>query len=248
MTDERVAKAQEMCDSGMTYRAIGVLLGVSRSTVRYALNPQARERTRLREAKWRENHKEETCVYNAAYREDHREEECAYSATYRKDHKEEMHAYQAAYWKEHKEEIRIQHATYRKEHKEEIHVYRASYRKTHKSEIAAYLKDHEEERRAYRKDHSSEYAAHSAARHALIAGATIGNLVEIKEIYRKAHDDEKVRCYLCEKLIPKRHRHVDHIIPLSKGGQHRPSNLAIACDKCNLMKSAKMPEEVGVLI
>lgn len=37
--------------------------------------------------------------------------------------------------------------------------------------------------------------------------------------------------------------HVDHIIPLSKGGPHEIHNLAIACKSCNLRKNAKMPED-----
>lgn len=82
----------------------------------------------------------------------------------------------------------------------------------------------------------------------MILGATVGNLAEIKELYRKAKEDPKVRCYLCKKLIPIDHRHVDHIVPLSQGGAHRSSNLAVACDECNLKKSAKLPEEIGLLL
>lgn len=37
--------------------------------------------------------------------------------------------------------------------------------------------------------------------------------------------------------------HVDHVIPLSKGGDHELHNLVIACPPCNLRKSAKMPDE-----
>lgn len=37
--------------------------------------------------------------------------------------------------------------------------------------------------------------------------------------------------------------HVDHIIPLSKGGPHELDNLAISCPPCNLRKNAKMPEQ-----
>lgn len=37
--------------------------------------------------------------------------------------------------------------------------------------------------------------------------------------------------------------HVDHIVPLSKGGKHAEENLAIACPSCNLRKNAKMPAE-----
>ena len=32
--------------------------------------------------------------------------------------------------------------------------------------------------------------------------------------------------------------HVDHIVPLSKGGEHQEWNLVIACAPCNLAKGA----------
>ena len=37
--------------------------------------------------------------------------------------------------------------------------------------------------------------------------------------------------------------HVDHIVPLSRGGEHAISNLAIACPTCNLSKNNKLVEE-----
>lgn len=37
--------------------------------------------------------------------------------------------------------------------------------------------------------------------------------------------------------------HVDHVIPLSKGGTHTVDNLCIACPSCNLRKNAMMPDE-----
>lgn len=37
--------------------------------------------------------------------------------------------------------------------------------------------------------------------------------------------------------------HVDHIIPLARGGANDLSNLAIACADCNLSKSKKAPDE-----
>lgn len=35
--------------------------------------------------------------------------------------------------------------------------------------------------------------------------------------------------------------HVDHYVPLSKGGKHEASNLVIACRSCNFRKNAKDP-------
>ena len=128
--------------------------------------------------------------------------------------------------------------------------YTAKYYKAHKDDPAWQLRNKENKRKS-RKKHPGDPAKHAAvesARRAFILGATIGNLAEIKEIYRQVKEDPKVRCYLCGKLIPMGHRHVDHIIPLSKGGAHRSSNLAAACDTCNQRKHNKLPEEIGVLL
>jgi len=123
--------------------------------------------------------------------------------------------------------------------------YSPEYRKTHKSEIATYRKRHYE-------TNKEEYYANKAIRRAFIAGCLVGATAEqkaqINEIYRKAKEDPKVRCYICDELIVLGDRQVDHILPVSKGGKTRPSNLAIACSKCNLSKGAKTPEEMGMLI
>lgn len=37
--------------------------------------------------------------------------------------------------------------------------------------------------------------------------------------------------------------HVDHIMPISRGGTNWPENLQLLCPTCNLQKSAKLPEE-----
>lgn len=37
--------------------------------------------------------------------------------------------------------------------------------------------------------------------------------------------------------------HVDHILPLSRGGSNYPDNLCLTCSSCNTSKGAKLPEE-----
>ena len=103
-------------------------------------------------------------------------------------------------------------------------------------------------RAAYRAKFAERTAAHRALITGVTVGATAAQVTEIAEVYRRAKEDPKVRCYLCGQLIPMGHRHVDHITPLSKGGKHRPSNLAVACDTCNLKKNAKTTEEMGILL
>jgi 5-methylcytosine-specific restriction endonuclease McrA len=53
---------------------------------------------------------------------------------------------------------------------------------------------------------------------------------------------QKKVCHWCGCKCDKRF-HVDHIQPLSKGGEHAVTNLCIACPTCNLRKSARDPIE-----
>ena len=50
-------------------------------------------------------------------------------------------------------------------------------------------------------------------------------------------------CCYCEKELTVEIATVDHIIPLSRGGDHTPENLAICCLSCNSSKSDKTPQE-----
>jgi 5-methylcytosine-specific restriction endonuclease McrA len=53
---------------------------------------------------------------------------------------------------------------------------------------------------------------------------------------------QSCKCACCERSI-KDGYHVDHIVPISKGGKHEPKNLQLLCPTCNLRKSNLMPHE-----
>lgn len=49
------------------------------------------------------------------------------------------------------------------------------------------------------------------------------------------------RCPYCNSCLRSGY-HVDHIVPLSKGGRHLPDNIQCTCPTCNVRKSDKMPD------
>ena len=51
---------------------------------------------------------------------------------------------------------------------------------------------------------------------------------------------QKGKCAYC-RIRLKRPYHVDHIIPLSRGGSNAPDNLQMTCPRCNFQKAAMMP-------
>ena len=263
MTEAMIAQAEGMRESGMFYREIGAALGVSKGTVNYQLNPM----TRSKQLAYASSHKEELAAHRALRKED----TAACKAAYYAVHREDILAEKKRYYSEHREKIRSDQTDYYASHRQECISRQTVYAAANREQIRAVKKEyylaHREERRAYGeiyrstrreeakartkawgKSHPNEISVYAATRRALIAGVTIGNLAEIAEIYRKAREEPNIRCYLCGEMVPLGSRHVDHISPLSRGGEHRPSNLAVACATCNLKKNDKLPEEMGLLI
>lgn len=56
----------------------------------------------------------------------------------------------------------------------------------------------------------------------------------------KIREMQKNRCAICRASLAKGD-HLDHIMPLAKGGQHTPANLQLLCPPCNLAKSDRDP-------
>lgn len=48
-------------------------------------------------------------------------------------------------------------------------------------------------------------------------------------------------CHYCKKKIAGKKLHLDHVVPLSRGGAHASYNIVVACSECNIRKHAKMP-------
>jgi 5-methylcytosine-specific restriction endonuclease McrA len=59
---------------------------------------------------------------------------------------------------------------------------------------------------------------------------------------QKQYEYQKGKCYYCQVRVGDKF-HVDHVIPLSRGGSNGPENIVIACPHCNLSKHARMPHE-----
>lgn len=59
-----------------------------------------------------------------------------------------------------------------------------------------------------------------------------------KELKDQIKKRDNYTCQLCGKYMPDEvGLHIDHIIPISKGGKSIPSNLQVLCSKCNGKKS-----------
>lgn len=61
-----------------------------------------------------------------------------------------------------------------------------------------------------------------------------------KALREQIMERDNYTCQICGRYMPDGFGlHIDHIVPISKGGRSVPENLQVLCAKCNLSKSNK---------
>lgn len=163
---------------------------------------------------------------------------------------------QHAYYVANRDAILQQQKTYYEAHREEhakwVRANRAANREAEYERNRAYREANREARaeynRAYYEANPDKSRAKTHRRRALKrnngGSFTPADIDALKET--QTDKQGKLRCWYCGKAMTK--YHVDHFIPLAKGGSSSVSNLRLACPTCNLSKSAKHPHEIGRLL
>ena len=109
-----------------------------------------------------------------------------------------------------------------------------------------YGEDHREQKSAYNRKYRAENREtcrqNDHRRRALIFNSTLGDRSAIAAWEAKWSSKKTVVCHWCRKRVKTASVHVDHVIPLSKGGPHAVENLCVSCAKCNHTKHSKLPE------
>jgi len=140
---------------------------------------------------------------------------------------------------------------YRKENKEKIKITTQKWRKNNVEKLREYSKEYAEKNTAKIKLYQSSVRARvlasnrSSKRRELKHYSSNGTLpINVMsplngELLELLNNQENM-CYLCKSDISK-NRHLDHWIPLSKGGTHSIDNVVFLCANCNLSKGATIP-------
>lgn len=114
-----------------------------------------------------------------------------------------------------------------------------TYRERNRDKTQTYRIASKESAKAWRAAHREESRAIVRRRRAIKLGAQGTHTA--KDIQQQ-FDRQKGKCYYCKVKVGKNY-HVDHVIPLVRGGSDGPENLVIACSTCNQRKNKKLPHE-----
>lgn len=114
-------------------------------------------------------------------------------------------------------------------HPDERRVTIKAYQLSH----AAHL---EQTNKEWRRKHPERIQAANLRRRTLVRA--LGGDVPA-DVRQEVLERDGYRCVYCGKPS----KETDHILPLSRGGDHRRSNLCVACRSCNSAKNTKTPRE-----
>lgn len=157
----------------------------------------------------------------------------------------DQRAYMAAYRAARREEARVRSAQWRANNKAREKIMTAAYREANRDVLRA----------RYR----ALYEKNREARKALAAAYKLAN----RDKYRVYHRNRKARskgklspdivsvltakqggkCRYCPALFAESGHHLDHVMPLARGGLNVDANMQLLCPRCNLKKGARHPDE-----
>jgi len=146
-------------------------------------------------------------------------------------------------WSRNLEKNHAQQAVYREQHRDECAERSRAWRLANPERFAARVNE-------WHRRHPEVHKASANRRRALISKAPGSHSADdISAQYAR----QKGKCYWrnvnpeCAVSLNDGY-HVDHVVPLSKGGSNGPENLVLACPTCNMQKQATHPMDfAGIL-
>lgn len=147
-------------------------------------------------------------------------------------------------------------ANYRSKNRDSAIAYAKNYRATNRQKCREMERRYWEGQPGGRAAKNAAWAAkypdvaksHRTNRKAAVRGAQGKHTA--KQI-KALHKLQRAKCVYCGRSISK-NWHVDHIMPIARGGGNDIKNIQLLCISCNLRKSAKHPvafaQEIGLLL
>lgn len=162
---------------------------------------------------------------------------------YRRSHPVEVKNSQQKYKEAHREYLRIMDRERRKNNQEKYRAACREYYRRHKQYFSekekAFIRKNPLYHISHRRKNIEIYREYINRRRARIKGSVVER-IDRSAIYKR----DSGRCHICGAKVSRKVWHLDHLIPVSLGGPHVASNVAVACPGCNQKRSNTGPAQL----
>lgn len=147
---------------------------------------------------------------------------------YRKN-PERQRARNKIYWAKNKDRLSLVSRRWRQKNADWKRRYNAEYTRSNPNKVRIWSKK-------WANKNPGKIKAYDVNRRARELGSVI-NAEAVKQFFAWIKNQDYVTCTYCGCYITGKSVHIDHIVPLSRGGTHDPHNFAVSCPHCNQSKS-----------
>lgn len=169
-------------------------------------------------------------AYKAANAERMREKTNARKRAYRAKNPSNDKEYKAAYYAANKKKFRAINEAWSKANIDKVRVWKAEWRAKNVARVREartnWEKENPEKRREYRQNRRARKLNHGGR----LSTGLVAKLLHL----------QKGRCACCQKKLGTDY-HLDHVIPLARGGANEDWNMQLLKSGCNLKKGSKHP-------
>lgn len=198
-----------------------------------------RKRLLIEAKKYYLKNKSRICAYQKEYRKSNPE----IISNYKKENRLAIRRSWRKYYKKHYKRLMLYKKTYRDLNREKINSYAREYSKTHAAQIFKYRRKNKL-KAAIRSKRSEKKNYDKRRQRDHLRRAMISKPVSRARIRKMVQDTKN--CVYCKRSIVGLRFHLDHAVPLKRGGKHHISNIVVSCKRCNLTKRDKtIPEFIA---
>lgn len=142
-----------------------------------------------------------------------------------------IYKFQVNYRKDNLDKIKIWKTNSRIKNSEKILEHYRSFREANRERLR-------EQYKQYYKNNLEKFRVRGHNRYAIkkSGDVTILTTLFLEDLLYQQNN----KCFYCKNELNK--YHIEHLIPLARGGEHKEYNIVLSCPTCNLAKRDKMPD------
>lgn len=216
---------------------------------------QQRKQACIRAAAWAKANPERVKTRAAAWRKANQEKIKSGYAVWKEKNEERLKAKRAAYYAANSARAKAEAAAWYRKNEKRAKATRKAYMLANREKINAWVRAWREQNPGMRLKTEREYTkkrvlqnpegmkeawkryVHERRARKKAAGGKLSKGITVALLFFQCD-----KCAICGKDLQETGHHLDHIIPISKGGSNTDGNVQLLCPKCNMRKSDKLPD------